>query len=144
MFRRLLHRRFNRSSRLYEGGKTLNECLSRFRAKSDLRVVGTCLAMLEMAYRQGLPVSTLLERILPILEAEHESRERVRSLRRATWFQVGIVILIPWGLGWVLHAFQPDLVQHFLDSPYFFEVAGTAVCFEVVGAWVIWKTSTFY
>jgi Flp pilus assembly protein TadB len=128
----------------FDGGRPLRECLQRFRERSELRVTGTCLAMLEMAYRQGLSVGPLLDRLLPVLESEHAHRERIRELRRATFAQLAIAAAIPLVLGCTLHLFQPETLTHFAGSPLFRPVLFLVFIFESLGAWVIWKVSNFY
>jgi Flp pilus assembly protein TadB len=128
----------------FDAGKPLHACLARFRARSSLKLSATCLALLELAYRNGLPVSPLLERILPVLESEHESGERIRSLRRGLVAQAAVAFFSPWFVGGFLFYCQPEVLQRFLDSGVGWPLAGLVVAWEGMGVLALWKVSTFF
>jgi Flp pilus assembly protein TadB len=118
--------------------------LERFRAESGMKHGAANLALLELAYRQGLPVVPLLEKILPVLESEEAHRQRSEALRRATLGQAAVASLLPWALGLVLLMFQPEIVEGFLASPVFLPVVGAALLMEAAGVAVLWKLASFH
>jgi len=126
----------------FENGRSLGECLERFRGRMELPLTGICLSVLQLAYREGLPVAPFLERMLPLLESDREGRERERSLRHSVAAQAAVAFATPWFLLGALALFQPTLASHCWSGKALVVAAG-ALAMEAAGVWVLWQVSTF-
>ena len=129
------------SLRRFDDGRSLEQCLSRFRARGALPLSGGCLSQLEMVYRNGLPVLPLLDRLLPMLEAEWQGEERVRSVRRSALAQMAVAFAMPWVVEAAMVYLQP--AGAVAVTPGLALRAG-AFAWEVLGAIGLWKVSTFF
>ncbi len=127
----------------YEEGTSLSELILRFRSRSLLGFSGSFLASLEMAHRKGLSVAILLEHMIPLLEAECQSFERIRSLRRSIWVQVFVTFLLPWCVLLALFSFQPEMWSHVSVEPTFWIILVLALLYESLGVFVLWNVSDF-
>jgi Flp pilus assembly protein TadB len=115
----------------FETGRSLDVCLEKFRRRRELRLVGGCLAVLQVAHREGLPVTPFLERLLPLLEAERRGRERINAVRRSVVVQAAVAFATPWLIGGLLGA----------RAGTFALVA--ALVWETIGGWLLWNVSKF-
>lgn len=127
----------------YDRGSTLRECLARFR-ESELRASAAPLALLEMTYRNGLPVAPLLEKILPVLESERLARAKISALAKTSLGQAAVAFALPWLLAAVLSWFQPQLLVDFSSSDYAFALLAFALFWEGLGVFLVWWISRFY
>lgn len=117
----------------YEKGRPLARCLEDFRAQVELSSSSVAIALLGLAYRQGLSVAPILEQALPALEADLQARQRADQIRKAALAQGVLAAAIPWGLVFVLKLFQPDVVDSFFSSRLAPFVVGGALIWEGVG-----------
>jgi len=131
------------SLRRFEEGKALPTCLAQFRLKSDLRLTGICLRLLELTYRNGLAVVPMLERVIPVLESEREAEDRVLGVRKSTAGQIAISSAIPWVLWGCLSVFQPEMREQMIASGTLLPVFLLALLIEGIGVWVLWQVSAF-
>lgn len=97
----------------FHGGEGLGECLRRFDRRVPLRLMGTSLTALQLAYRQGIPIAPLLDRMVPWLEREREAELRLRDGRRAALAQAGVALAVPWVVFGALWICQPALAGQF-------------------------------
>ncbi len=123
----------------FHAGEGLGDCLRRFDRRVPLRLMGTSLNALQLAYRQGIPVSPLLDRMVPLLERERESELRLRDSRRSALVQAGVALLVPWVVFGALWVFQPDLAGRFENG---LSVAGV-LGVELVGVVCLVQLSRF-
>lgn len=93
----------------FHEGEGLGECLRRFDRRVPLRLMGTSLTALQLAYRQGIPVAPLLDRMVPWLEREREADLRLRDGLRSALAQAGIALVVPWLVFGTLWLCQPGL-----------------------------------
>jgi len=101
-------------------------------------------SLLEMSYRNGLPISPLLDRMIPILETERRNNEKIRHLQRSTGMQIVIACLVPWFIGGAIYLSQPEGFTSFRNSPYFYGTVGIAILIELTGGFILWKVSAYY
>ena len=124
-------------------GKSLPQLLGKFRFRVGLEFTGVYLSSLEMAYRQGLSVGPLLEKMIPILESEFQSKRRIQDLRRSALAQGFVAFLIPWVLVLALNICEPDVFYRTGSSIWILS-GMVAVIFEAMGVCVLWNLSAFY
>ncbi len=122
----------------FHEGEGLGECLRRFDRRVPLRLMGTSLTALQLAYRQGIPVAPLLDRMVPWLEREREAELRLRDGRRAAMAQAGVALGVPWIVVGTLWLCQPGLATGL--SPWAMVVAGAV---EGMGVACLVHTSRF-
>ncbi|MBM4318095.1 MAG: hypothetical protein FJ116_11540 [Deltaproteobacteria bacterium] len=128
----------------YQEGKGFSAVLSQFRKKTELPLIGTYLATLEMAYTQGLAVSPLLEQMIPSMEVEQHYQKKIEDLRRQSMAQALLAFFVPWILSAVLWFFNPELFVSLKNQGSFIWVGGLAVGLEILGVWVLWQITKFY
>lgn len=137
-------KRLRRVLERYEDGSPLGTCLERFRQKLPLRLSGSCLVAIEVAYAQGLPLVPLLDEVLPVLEWERAATVRLGDLRRAALAQAIFAFLLPWGVLGASRAIAPELFNHGIGGAVLFAVVAGCLVWEILGAVVLWKLSAFY
>jgi Flp pilus assembly protein TadB len=125
-------------------GVPLVNCLGRFRSKFELAHVGLLLVLIEIAYREGLALSPLLEKSLPQMEFEQQNLRKFDDLRRGALAQGFIAGAIPWLLGVSVYFFQPDLILDFTGTVWFFPSLFLVAVFEMTGGFLLWKIAQFY
>jgi Flp pilus assembly protein TadB len=128
----------------FEKGMPLVDCLDRFRVRGDWEQVGVLLVLLEIAYRNGLPLSPLLSRVLPVMEVEEQNLLRLRELTMTVVCQALIALLIPWFLEGALFFFQPESVIRFFSYEWSLPIVMSVFGMESIGAWLIWRQAAFY
>ncbi|MBY0369741.1 type II secretion system F family protein, partial [bacterium] len=124
--------------RAFEQGADFLHCLDRFPESRSLPSLEPALGGLAVAYRQGLPLGPLLDRVAVTLEREGEQSRRARESRQAIMVQASIAFCVPWAILWVL----------FLEVPQFgWRLPPTAVAAalaaEALGVAVLWRLSQF-
>ncbi len=127
----------------YQKGHSLSLCLDRFRTRSGAELVGSFLVLLEMAYREGLPIVPLLDCFLPMLESERVARRRIQSVKRTAAAQAAIAFFIPWIVGATLYLFQPEIIQHAVEHECSVWIILGVIAFETTGVCILWECSRF-
>ncbi len=135
---------FEASFLRYHRGTSLGDCLARVKTRSGVASLSLSLGLIEIAYRQGLPVLPLIERTLEWLEQDICARSRIRDLSVAATCQLGIAVCLPWVVFFALSHFEPELWGHFRDSPSFWPVIAMGVGFEAVGTYVVRRCTCFF
>ncbi len=133
-----------KSLKKYEDGKNLSELLEIFQKRAGLKLSGVYLNLIEMVYSQGLSVTPLLTKMVPLLEMESSANQKIKNLRKSSFAQIGIAFCIPWVVGMSLIYFQGDLVTKFLSSPTGWLILFLSLVIEIIGSRVIWQVSKFY
>ena len=128
----------------FREGVPLVDCLAQFRRRSGVRRAAFCLAMLEMAYARGLPVVPVLERMVPLLEAEELARARIRSIQATILLQGAFASVMPWGIAAFLNWMDPESLEAFRESGVAGPIIGGAMVLEGVGGYLLWKVSQYY
>jgi Flp pilus assembly protein TadB len=127
----------------FDEGESLTYLIQRFRLKSGLGFSGVFFSSLEMAHRKGLSVAPLLEHMIPLLEAESQTSERVRSLRKSIAVQVLITFFLPWGVLLSLFYFQPEMWSHVATQMSFWALVTLSLLYECIGCVILWIVSDF-
>ncbi|NBX67523.1 MAG: hypothetical protein EBR01_01015 [Proteobacteria bacterium] len=127
----------------YEEGRGLSRILIEFRNRTRLPVVGSYLTSLEMAYRQGLEVAPLLEKMIPTLETEQHFQLKVEDLRRQMLVQSALAFFMPWALAGVLWIFNPEVFASLSKNHWSQLIAAFSMLFEITGIWFLWETTRF-
>ncbi len=127
----------------YQEGRGLSRILVQFRKKTGLPVVGTYLSTLEMAYRQGLEIAPLLEKMIPALEMEQHYRSKIEDLRRQMAAQAALAFCIPWFLAGVLCFFNPELFEALSKKNWTYIIGLIALVIEMGGVWSLWQITRF-
>ncbi len=130
--------------RRYEKGSSLSECLGDYQEAAQLGRTGHLLTSLELSYARGLPVLPLLQRMVPVLEADWEGKEKIRALRRSALGQALLAGAIPWALFLGLYFFEPEVALRFQNSKGFVPIVMVASVWEGIGVWSLWKLSSYY
>jgi len=91
-------RRLRRSLEGFDRGRSLSECLGRFRHRTGLSQAGLCLDVLERAHGRGLSLGPFLDRVLPWLESEARDRKRIDEARKSALAQACLASLLPWAV----------------------------------------------
>lgn len=133
-----------KSLRKFEDGKSLSQLMEAFQKRAGLKLSGVYLNLIEMVYAQGLSVTPLLSKMVPLLEMESSANQKIRNLRKSSFAQILMAFCIPWVVVLSLVFFQGDLIYRFLNSSYGYLVIFVAVMTEVIGSVVIWNVSKFY
>jgi Flp pilus assembly protein TadB len=127
----------------FDQGNALADCLEQLNRRFPSPFVRHALRSLQMAYDQGLPVSPLLDRIVPLLEKEQARAARARDLRQLAYVQGGLAFCLPWVLLGTLAAFQPELSSRlWQDSGTAYLLSGVFAV-EGVGVWCLQRASSF-
>ena len=100
--------------------------------------------MLEMAYARGLPVVPVLERMVPLLEAEELARARIRSIQATILLQGAFASVMPWGIAAFLNWMDPESLEALRESGVAGPIIGGALVLEGVGGYLLWKVSQYY
>jgi len=127
----------------YEEGRGMSRILIEFKNKTRLPSLGVYLASLEMAYRQGLAVGPLLEKIIPTLETEQHFQLKVEDLRRQMMFQAVLAFFIPWALVGALWFFNPELLFSLSKNGWGSWITVISSSFELMGIWFLWQITSF-
>lgn len=135
---------FRKSLKKYDDGKSLSELIGLFQKRAGLKLSGTYLNLIERVYSQGLSVTPLLSKMVPLLEMESGASQKIKNLRKASFAQIGMAFCVPWVVVFSLVMFQGDLIFRFLESPKGWLVVGIALLLEGIGARIIWQVSKFY
>lgn len=128
----------------YEKGKSLSHCLSKFRLKSGLPFTGFVLSVLELAYREGLPLAPFLERVTPIVEKELGQQDKIKKLRQSLAVQLGVAALVPAFVLFTLQYFEPGRLEFFLAQWWCGWLLLAVFVYVGMGVFVIWNVSKFY
>lgn len=123
--------------RVFAQGGDFLDCLDRFPSRGSA-LLGLCLENLASAYRQGLAILPLLDRMVPALEFERAQNQRLRELRRSVLWQVAVAASVPWIVVGVLRAVGPAGVGRLT-----IEHAVGVLVWEGVGIWTLWKQMRF-
>lgn len=121
----------------------MSRILIEFKNKTRLPSLGVYLASLEMAYRQGLAVGPLLEKIIPTLETEQHFQLKVEDLRRQMMFQAVLAFFIPWALVGALWFFNPELLFSLSKNGWGSWITVISSSFELMGIWFLWQITSF-
>lgn len=133
-----------RSLRGFENGSTLSECLFQFEARHPGGTAVYWMVILDQAYREGLPVMSLLNRACLLLEAESAALARVRRATRWAYGQAFVAAGLPWSLFGVYSVFQPDLMLHFWLESLAPACVVVAAGMQLGGGLTLWKFARFY
>ncbi len=133
-----------KSLKKFEDGKSLSELLEAFQKRAGLKLSGVYLNLIDMVYSQGLSVTPLLTKMVPLLEMESSANQKIRNLRKSSAAQICMAFCIPWVVMLSLVYFQGDLIHRFLSNANGYLVIFIAILTEVIGSLVIWNVSKFY
>ncbi|MEZ4749714.1 MAG: type II secretion system F family protein [Bdellovibrionota bacterium] len=128
----------------FERGRSLSQCLERFQSRYPKGTAVYWVVLLERAYRQGLPVLSLLKSACVLLEAENLGQQKARRARRWAMGQAGTAALLPWLLLAVYGVFQPVLLDSFWNTQAGPVCLAVAFVTQLAGGWVLWKLARFY
>jgi len=126
----------------YERGVPFAACLRRVGQRVPLGRLGPILRLLCTSYESGLAILPLLDRALPVLEAERRCSERVRDLRRGAAAQILVVSVIPWLILAFLVTVHPAALPAATGSQGRLALM-CALGLELAGALVVWRASRF-
>lgn len=127
----------------YDEGRSLEICLERFRDRNSLALTSLTLRVLETAYRQGLPILPVLDRILPVLEHEYAIEEKTETLCRSALGQGAVAALLPWGVIAFLNWVQPEMAAGAFESRTFWCGVMGCLGWQASGVWMLWKSSKY-
>ena len=134
----------SRSLERFEKGQGFQDCLDRFHARLPSKRVGLCLKALHLAYQQGLAAGPILDRIIPVLEAEQDAVQRLRTLRQSAAAQAAVAFCMPWLVFAVLAQCEPGVLEGVFDAPSGWAFLAGILGLECVGAAFLWMLSRFY
>lgn len=135
--------KLGRHLRTYEEGRGLSRILLEFKKKIGLPVIGTYLASLEMAYRQGLEMGPLIEKMIPSIELEQGFKGKIEDLRKQMFTQATMAFMMPWFLSAVLWKFNPNLFGTLANRSLIQMIGICAFSIELIGLWVLWQLTKF-
>jgi len=128
----------------FEKGDSLEMVIQRFVSRSGLDLISRPLVLMEIAHRKGLPLCPILDGLLPLIELEIQSRERIELLNKNIAAQAFLSALIPWLIGAVMWTFQPQFMDGLFKSYYFWVLGGFVLIWEGLGIWLIYQKTRFY
>ena len=127
----------------YERGQPMGKCLDNLRRESKLGPTAHFISLIEMSYRNGLPMVPLLESMLQFLEAHQEMEKRVKSVTASSMVQALFACLMPWGLLAALYWFDPEMVSHFMSSSWVYFLP-LPILLESIGGVFLWRISSYF
>jgi len=132
------------SLKSFKRGKPWKTVWNQKRWKNAPGTVWHALQLLEAAHRKGLSLLPLVESLIPLLEKEIDSAQRLKSIERNLLTQSMGCALMPWVLGLVAWHFQPEWIADFFNSFSGKCTLGGVLLFEGLGVWMCKQILRFY
>ncbi len=126
----------------YHLGLSLEDSLINMRERINSNAIDTFVTSIIIQRETGGDVTKIIEQIVSSVRETYKLENKVKTLTSQGRIQAIIVIMLPWGLGGILLAIQPDFMLPMFKTTLGATLLGVLVFWQVIGMLVIKKITT--